>query len=167
MQCFPTDFAISWQEQDKKSTFSTAINLVRIRGIRRKRPLVFQWSFFLMLQQDSRSLLYLLFDHSQPFGRKIVAGVLLKMECQQMAQLFAQFRRQNALRRAEKIIVHAGVQCFDIFLQSGTVSPCVCTGKVEQGIAAGAARGKGGYSLSQKRASPFKSPERKVYIASE
>ena len=33
--------------------------------------------------------------------------------------------------------------------------------------AAGAARGKGGYSLSQKRVSPFKSPERKVYIASE
>ena len=31
----------------------------------------------------------------------------------------------------------------------------------------GAARGKGGYSLSQKRVSPFKSPERKVYIASE
>ena len=27
--------------------------------------------------------------------------------------------------------------------------------------AAGAARGKGGYSLSQKRVSPFKSPERK------
>ena len=35
------------------------------------------------------------------------------------------------------------------------------------GSAAGAARGKGGYSLSQKRVSPFKSPERKVYIASE
>ena len=33
--------------------------------------------------------------------------------------------------------------------------------------AAGAVRGKGGYSLSQKRVSPFKSPERKVYIASE
>ena len=33
--------------------------------------------------------------------------------------------------------------------------------------AAGAARGKGGYSLSQKRVSPFKSPERKVYFASE
>ena len=33
--------------------------------------------------------------------------------------------------------------------------------------AAGAARGKGGYSLSRKRVSPFKSPERKVYIASE
>ena len=33
--------------------------------------------------------------------------------------------------------------------------------------AAGAARGKGGYSLSQKRVSPFKSPGRKVYIASE
>ena len=33
--------------------------------------------------------------------------------------------------------------------------------------AAGAARGKGGYSLSQKRVSPFKSPERKVYISSE
>ena len=33
--------------------------------------------------------------------------------------------------------------------------------------AVGAARGKGGYSLSQKRVSPFKSPERKVYIASE
>ena len=31
--------------------------------------------------------------------------------------------------------------------------------------AAGAARGKGGYSLSQKRVSPFKSPERKVSIA--
>ena len=31
--------------------------------------------------------------------------------------------------------------------------------------AAGAARGKGGYSLSQKRVSPFKSPERKVCIA--
>ena len=33
--------------------------------------------------------------------------------------------------------------------------------------AAGAVRGKGGYSLSQKRVAPFKSPERKVYIASE
>ena len=33
--------------------------------------------------------------------------------------------------------------------------------------AAGAARDKGGYSLSQKRVSPFKYPERKVYIASE
>ena len=33
--------------------------------------------------------------------------------------------------------------------------------------AAGAVRGKGGYSLSQKRVSTFKSPERKVYIASE
>ena len=33
--------------------------------------------------------------------------------------------------------------------------------------AAGPVRGKGGYSLSQKRVSPFKSPERKVYIASE
>ena len=33
--------------------------------------------------------------------------------------------------------------------------------------AASAVRGKGGYSLSQKRVSPFKSPERKVYIASE
>ena len=33
--------------------------------------------------------------------------------------------------------------------------------------AAGAVRGKGGYSLSHKRVSPFKSPERKVYIASE
>ena len=33
--------------------------------------------------------------------------------------------------------------------------------------AAGAARGKGGYSLSQKRVSPFKSPKRKVCIASE
>ena len=38
---------------------------------------------------------------------------------------------------------------------------------VRESSAAGAARGKGGYSLSQKRVSPFKSPERKVYIASE
>ena len=52
-----------------------------------------------------------------------------------MPQLLAQLRRQHGLGCAEKIIVHAGVQRFDIFLQCGLVRPGVRACKVKEGIA--------------------------------
>ena len=61
--------------------------------------------------------------------------MLLKLEVQQMPQLLAQLRRQCGLGCAEKIIVHAGVQRFDIFLQCGLVRPGVRACKVKEGIA--------------------------------
>lgn len=61
--------------------------------------------------------------------------MLLELEVQQMPQLFAQLRRQHGLGCAEKIIVHAGVQRFDIFLQCGLVRPGVRACKVKEGIA--------------------------------
>ena len=61
--------------------------------------------------------------------------MLLKLEVQQMPQLLAQLRRQCGLGCAEKIIVHAGVERFDIFLQCGLVRPGVRARKVKEGIA--------------------------------
>ena len=61
--------------------------------------------------------------------------MLLELEVQQMPQLLAQLRRQRGLGCAEKIIVHAGVQRFDIFLQCGLVRPGVRARKVKEGIA--------------------------------
>lgn len=64
-----------------------------------------------------------------------IARVLLELEVQQMPQLLAQLRCQHGLGCAEKIIVHAGVQRFDIFLQCGLVRPGVRACKVKEGIA--------------------------------
>ena len=61
--------------------------------------------------------------------------MLLELEVQQMPQLLAQLRRQRGLGCAEKIIVHAGVERFDIFLQCGLVRPGVRARKVKEGIA--------------------------------
>ena len=52
-----------------------------------------------------------------------------------MPQLLAQLRRQRVLGCAEKIIVHAGVQRFDICLQRSLVRPGVRACKVKEGIA--------------------------------
>lgn len=51
-----------------------------------------------------------------------------------MPQLLAQLRRQHGLGCAEKIIVHAGVQRFDICLQRSLVRPGVRACKIKEGI---------------------------------
>ena len=76
-----------------------------------------QRPFLLHIQQNSRTFLYLRFDYQQAIGGQIIPWVLLEAECQQMPQLFPQLRRQNAFGRAEKIIVHAGSQRFNVFRQ--------------------------------------------------
>ena len=78
-------------------------------------------AFLLHIQQNFRPFLYLLFDHPQALCGQVIPWVLLEAERQQMPQFFPQFRRQNVFCRAEEVIVYAGSQRFDVFLQRRVV----------------------------------------------
>jgi len=91
--------------------------------------------------------------------------VLLELEVQQMPQLLAQLRRQRVLGCAEKIIVHAGVQRFDIFLQCGLVRPGVRACKVKEGIAVVEQGSGGDDSIRPVIDHHAKVPEMPVHIA--